>query len=60
MPKWTKGDYALLYANGMRFSDVYDLMRADIIEELMHDELDGHIGCPPGCTSPVCSCPGSE
>lgn len=53
----TKADYALLWANGMTFAEVYDLMKADIEAEIMGA---GEIGCPPGCTSPVCSCPGNE
>lgn len=30
----TKADYALLWANGMSFAEVYDLMKADIEAEI--------------------------
>lgn len=33
----TRGDYALLWANGMTFGQVYDLMKADIETEVHHD-----------------------
>jgi hypothetical protein len=33
MPKRQKSDYALLWANGMTFAEVYDLMEEDIRSE---------------------------
>jgi len=33
-PRRTKADYALLWANGMTFAEVYDLMKADIEAEV--------------------------
>jgi hypothetical protein len=39
----SKSDYALLWANGMTFGEVYDLMKADISKS----------GCPEGSD---CSC----
>jgi hypothetical protein len=37
----TKADYALLWANGMTFAEVYDLMKADIEAEKEGDTADG-------------------
>jgi len=43
----TKSDYALLWANGMTFGEVYDLMKEDIEAEI------GKGWCPEGSD---CSC----
>lgn len=44
-----KEDYALLWANGMTFSEVYDLMKADI-----ETEIDK--GFESKCDSGLCDC----
>ena len=45
----TKADYALLWANGMSFAEVYDLMKADIEAEI--DK-----GFDTKCDSGLCDC----
>lgn len=32
----------------------------DELEEKERAEEQNEIGCPPGCTSPICSCPGND
>ena len=44
-----KADYALLWANGMTFAEVYDLMKADIEAEI--DK-----GFESKCDSGLCDC----
>lgn len=45
----TKADYALLWANGTSFAEVYDLMKADIEAEI--DK-----GFDTKCDSGLCDC----
>jgi hypothetical protein len=40
-----KADYALLWANGMTFAEVYDLMKADIEAEIEKGYDTAHEGC---------------
>ena len=41
----TKADYALLWANGMTFAEVYALMKADIEAEIEKGYGPAHEGC---------------
>lgn len=34
----SKSDYALLWANGASFSDIYDMIKSDAVEELARPE----------------------
>lgn len=45
----SKSDYALIWANGASFSEVYDLMKADIDEEIDR-------GFDTKCESELCDC----
>lgn len=36
----TKGEYALLWANGASFSEIYDLMEADIYKQWLAIDAD--------------------
>lgn len=44
-----RDDYALLWANGMTFAEVYDLMKADIEAEIAK-------GYDTKCESELCDC----